>query len=92
MDDRQQAEISMATDPHEQPTVTRLVRRLEEEIEYTKDNHIKANGWQVSCDAPGSLWYWYREYKGVRWTCWDLDSAYRFQRRIDADNSISRDD
>ena len=84
MDDRQQSGDRMATDPHEQPTVNRLVRRLEEEIEHTKDQYLRTNGWRIACNAPGSLWYWYRELKGERRTCWDLDSAYRFQRNVDA--------
>ena len=59
------------------------VRDAELKLEAVKSKYLKERGWKYGCGAPGSFWYWAREYKGLRWTSLTLESAISLQRGID---------
>jgi hypothetical protein len=70
-------------DPLDAPSIVRIIERLEQELERTKEQHIRANGWKISCSSPGSHWFWYIVLDDGRWTCRNVDEAYTLQLRIE---------
>lgn len=45
----------------------RQYRRLEdraERVQYDRERYLRECGWSYTCDTPGSLWLWRREYQG----------------------------
>lgn len=63
-------------------TILAELRDLEARRVHLMEDHLKNKGWQRACDSPGSKWYWWIEVNGRRWTCWDLESAFEFQRHL----------
>ena len=66
-------------------SIAQAIEQIDDEREGLMRKALKLGAWQRACDAPGSRWYWFRDWQGKRWTCWSLQDAYNTQRCIDTD-------